>query len=215
MDNNVLQKLGNKTITKREIFQELEQNPGLLPTIFEGLSSSKATIRYGCAGVLMDFSENYPERLYPQFETFVSLMKSKYRILTWNALAITANLTRVDKEDKFDEIFDKYYDYLNDEYMVTVANVVGNSAKIAIAKPYLAERITSRLLSVENIKTTPHLTAECKRVIVQHAIKSLDLFFNEIESKEQVLSFVKRQTHSTRATLRKEALDFLKKRNRS
>jgi hypothetical protein len=215
MDNNVLQKLGNKIITKKELFQELEQNQSLLPTILEGLSSSKATIRYGCAGVLMDFSENYPERLYPQFETFVNLMNSKHRILTWNALAIIANLTRVDKEGKFDEIFDKYYDYLNDEYMVTVANVVGNSAKIAIAKPYLAERITSRLLSVENIKTTPHLTAECKRVIVQHAIKSLDLFFNEIESKEQVLSFVKRQTHSTRATLRKEALDFLKKRNRS
>jgi hypothetical protein len=215
MDNNLLQKLGNKIITKKELFQELEQNQSLLPTILEGLSSSKATIRYGCAGVLMDFSENYPERLYPQFETFVNLMNSKYRILTWNALAVIANLTRVDKEGKFDEIFDKYYDFLNDEYMVTVANVVGNSAKIAMAKPYLTERITSRLLSVENIKTTPHLTTECKRVIVQHTIKSLYLFFNEIKSKEQVLSFVKRQTNSTRATLRKEALDFLKKRNRS
>ena len=215
MDTNVLQKLGSKIITKKELFQDLEQNPSLLPTILKGLSSSKAAIRYGCAGVLMDFSEKYPERLYPQFETFVNLMNSKYRILTWNVLAIIANLTRVDKENKFDQIFDKYYNYLNDEYMVTVANVVGNSAKIAIAKPYLAERITSRLLSVENIKTTPHLTAECKRVIVQQAIRSLDLFFDEIKSKEQVLSFVKRQTSSTRATLKKDALDFGKKRNRN
>jgi hypothetical protein len=161
----------------------------------------------------MDFSEKYPEKLYPQFDTFVNLMNSKYRILTWNALAIIANLTRVDTEGKFDAIFDKYYNYLNDAYMVTVANVVGNSPKIAMAKPHLVQRITAQLLSIENIKLTPHLTAECKKVIAQHTIKSLDLFFNEIEAKEQVLSFVKKHTNSTRTTLREEALDFLKKRN--
>jgi len=213
MDFDVLQKLENKTITKEELFQELVQNSNLLPTILHGVSSSKAAIRYGCAKVLMDFSEKYPEKLYPQFDTFVSLMNSKYRILTWNALAIIANLTRVDTEGKFDAIFDKYYNYLNDAYMVTVANVVGNSPKIAMAKPHLVQRITAQLLSIENIKLTPHLTAECKKVIAQHTIKSLDLFFNEIEAKEQVLSFVKKHTNSTRTTLREEALDFLKKRN--
>jgi hypothetical protein len=215
MDVDVLQKLSNKTITKEELFQELVQNSNLLPTILHGMYSSKASIRYGCGKVLMDFSEKYPERLYPQFDTCVDLLNSKYRILTWNALAIIANLTRVDKEGKFDEIFEKYYDYLNDEYMVTVANVIGNSAKIAIAKPHLIQIITDRLLSVENIKVTPHLTIECKKVIAQQAIKSFDLFFNKIEAKERVISFVKKQANSTRAPLKREALDFLKKRNRN
>ncbi len=128
-------------------------------------------------------------------------------------MAIIANLTRVDADRKFEAIFDQYYGFLNDEYMVTVANVVGNSAKIALAKPYLVQRITSELLKVENIKLTPHLTAECKRVIIEHTIRSLDVFFEKIEAKEQVLSFVRKQLGSTRKSLQKEARSFLEKRN--
>ena len=211
MESGLLQKLGNKSITKEKLLQKLEQNFDLLPEVLKGTSSSKAGIRYGCAKVLMDFSEKHPEKLYPYMDTFTELLSSKYRILTWNALAIIANLSRVDKDQKFDAIFDKYYSFLNDEYMVTVANVVGNSAKIALSKPHLVQKITTELLKVDNISVTPHLTEECKRVITEHAIKTLDVFFDKIEAKAKVISFVKRQLDSPRASLRKEAESFLKK----
>ena len=213
METDLLQKLGSKAFTKEELLQKVEKDFSLLPVVLKGTSSPKATVRYGCAKVLMDVSEKYPEILYPYFDNFIVLLESKYRILTWNAIAIIANLTRVDRGRKFDVIFDQYYGFLNDEYMVTVANVVGNSAKIALAKPHLVQRITSELLKVENIKLTPHLTAECKRVIIEHTIKSLDVFFEKIEAKEQVLSFVRKQLCSTRTSLRKEAQSFLEKRN--
>lgn len=213
METDLLQKLGSKTITKDKLLQEVERDFSLLPVVLKGTSSSKATVRYGCAKVLMDMSEKYPKILYPYFDDFIVLLKSKYRILTWNAMAIIANLARVDRDRKFDAIFDRYYGFLNDEYMVTVANVVGNSAKIALAKPYLVQRITSELLKVENIKLTPHLTAECKRVIIEQTIKSLDVFFEKIEANEQVLSFVRRHLRSTRTSLRKEAESFLEKRD--
>jgi hypothetical protein len=212
METDLLQKLGSKIITKEELLQKVEQDFGLLPTVLKGTSSSKAAIRYGCAKVLMDLSEKHPEKLYPHIDYFIELLDSKYRILTWNAIAIIANLTKVDGDLKFDAILDKYYSFLNDEYMVTVANVVGNSAKIALAKPYLVQRITTELLKVENIKLTPHLTAECKRVIMEHTLKSLDAFFEKIEAKEQVVSFAKKQLDSTRTSLRKEAQSFLEKR---
>ena len=213
METDLLQKLGSKTFTKEELLQKVEKDFSLLPVVLKGTSSPKATVRYGCAKVLMDMSEKYPEILYPYIVNFIVLLKSKYRILTWNAIAIIANLTRVDRDRKFDAIFDQYYGFLNDEYMVTVANVVGNSAKIALARPHLVQRITSELLKVENIKLTPHLTAECKRVIIEHAVKSLDVFFEKIEAKELVLSFVRKQLCSTRTSLRKEAQSFLEKRN--
>ena len=213
METDLLQKLGSKAFTKEELLQKVEKDFSLLPVVLKGTFSSKATVRYGCAKVLMDMSEKYPEILYPYFDDFIVLLKSKYRILTWNAIAIIANLTRVDRDRKFDAIFDQYYGFLNNEYMVTVANVVGNSAKIALAKPHLVQRITSKLLKIENIKLTPHLTAECKRVIIEHTIKSLDVFFEKIEAKEQVLSFVRKQLCSTRTSLRKEAQSFLEKRN--
>ena len=211
VESGLVQKLGDKSISKKELLQRLEQNSDLLREVLKGTSSTKAGIRYGCGKVLMDYSEEHPERLYPHFEVFVKLLDSKYRILTWNALAIIANLTVVDVDRAFDAIFGKYYSFLNDEYMVTVANVVGNSAKIASAKPYLVQKITAELMKVEEISVTPHLTEECKRVIAEHAIKAFDVFFDKVEAKARVISFVKRQLESPRASLRKEAERFLKK----
>ena len=201
----------DKTITKKELLDRVRQDFSLISFLLSGVGSSKAAVRYGCAKVLMDLSEENPEKLYPYFDSFIDLLDSKYRILTWNALAIIANLTRVDTNKKFDAIFGRYYSFLDNDYMVTVANVVGNSGKIALAKPYLIPKITEELLKVEDISTGPHLTEECKRVIAQHAIKTLDLFFDRIDQKERVISFVKAHLDSPRKSLRTAAENFLKK----
>lgn len=185
----------------------------MVPVLLEGTHSPKAAVRYGCAKVLMDLSAEYPERLYAHMDSFIGLLASEYRILTWNALAIIANLARVDEKEKLDAALEKYYSFLNSDYMVTVANTVGNSGKIALAKPYLIPRITVELLKVENISVTPHLTEECKRVIAEKAIMTFDLFFDKLAEKEKkkVLSFVKRQLGSPRITLDTKAASFLEK----
>jgi hypothetical protein len=198
-------------MTKQQLLKKVKQNHELIPEILGGISSSKPAIRYSCAKVLMDLSEEEPEQLYPHMDFFINLLDSKYRILTWNAIIIIANLTKIDTENKFDPIFNKYYNYLDDEYMVTVANVVGNSGKIALAKPYLTQKITDKLLKVENISTTPHLSEECKRVITEHAIKTIDVFFPQIEQKDKVISFVKKHLNSSRESLRTESEKFLEK----
>ena len=210
MENEIFQKLVDKSLTKEELLLKVKQNFDLLLIIFNGISSSKAAIRYGCSKALMDLSEEHPEKLYPYMDFFIDLLDSRYRILTWSAMAIIANLTKIDADKKFDAIFEKYYGFLNDEYMVTVANIVGHSGKIALAKPHLIQKIMNKLLTVENISTTPHLTEECKRVIAEKAIESFNMFFHEIKDKEKVISFVKRNLNSPRKTLRKKAEDFLK-----
>ena len=173
MENELLEKLADKSMTTRELFQTVEQDWTLLPQLLEGVSSSKASIRYGCSKVLMGLSEAHPTKLYPFMDSIIDLLDSKYRILIWNALAIIANLARVDKDKKFDAAFDKYYSFVNNEYMVTVANVVGNSGKIALAKPYLTDKITNELLKVDDISLTSHLTEECKRVIAEKTTNPL------------------------------------------
>jgi hypothetical protein len=205
------QALVDKTITKQELLDKVEQDSGLISLLLRGVDSSKAAVRYSCAKVLMDLSERHPEKLYPHFDLFIELLDSRYRILTWNALAIIANLTQVDVDKKFDAIFDKYYGFLKKGYMVTVANVVGNSSKIANAKPYLIPKITDELLKVKSISTGPHLTDECKRVIAQQVIKSFDLFFDRIDQKEAVIFFVKACLYSSRKKLRTAAENFLEK----
>jgi hypothetical protein len=213
VENSLLARVADKTLTKEELRQKVEQNFNLLVVLLKGTGSSKAVVRYGCAKVLMDLSEAYPEKLYPYWNKFTILLDSKYRILTWNAMAIIANLAKVDKQDKLNTVFDKYYSFLNNDYMVSVANVVGNSAKIALAKPKLIPRITAELLNVENVSVTPHLTEECKLVIAEKAVVTFGLFFDKIEGneKKKVLSFVERQLSSPRKTLRAKAAQFLKK----
>lgn len=208
---NELVKLVNKSLTREELFQKVSQNFDLLPKILDGVSSQKAAIRYGCAKVLMDLSEEYPEKLYHHIDFFINLLDSKYRILTWNAMAIIANLTRVDTDKKFDAIFNHYFNFTNDEYMVTVANVVKHSAQIALAKPYLIPKITIELLNVENISLSPHLTEECKRVIIEKTLKSFTKFLDKIEDKEEVLSFVQKYLDSSRKPLRIQAEKIIKR----
>ncbi len=209
--SKLAQSLMDKTVTKEELLNRVKQDFSLIPLLLKGVNHPRAAVRYGCSKVLMDLSEEHPEKLYPHFDFFVNLLDSKYRILTWNALAIIANLTQVDTDNKFDAIFDRYYSFLDDDYMVTVANVVGNSGKIAHAKPYLIPKITDELLKVQNLSTTPHLTEECRRVIAQHTIKAFDLFFDRIDKKQQVTSFVKTCLDSPRKKLRTAAENFLEK----
>jgi len=213
--SELAQALVDKTMTKEELLKRVKEDFSLIPLLLTGVGSQKAAVRYGCAKVLMDLSEEHPEKLYPYMDSFIDLLDSKYRILTWNALAIIANLTRVDAEKRFDAVFGKYYSFLDNDYMVTVANVVGNSGKIAHAKPYLIPKITDELLKVQDISTGPHLTEECKRVIAQQTIKSLDLFFDRIDQKERVISFVEACLDSPRERLRTAAETFLERCSRS
>jgi hypothetical protein len=211
MQHALLEKLGNKTLSREELEQKVKADFSLLPTIMKGVSSPKPAVRYGCGRILMDLSGEHPDKLYPHMGFFVSLLDSKYRILKWVALAVLANLARVDSENRFDAVFSKYYGFLDDEYMVTVANVVGHSGIIALAKPYLVPRITRELLKTEKLKTTPHSTEECRLVIAEKAIISFDVFFDKVEDKEAVLAFVKRHVGKPRKSLKATAEAFLEK----
>jgi hypothetical protein len=203
--------LEDKTLTKGMLHRIVEHNFDLIPILVKGMYSLKPSVRYGCGKVLMDLSETHPEKMYQNIDSFIDLLDSKYRIITWNSMAIIANIAEVDKEKKIDTIFQKYINFLKDEYVITVANTIENLGKIALAKPYLIQKITTEILRVENIKLTPHLTEECRRVIAEKAIGSFDQFFNNIQEKKKVLSFVERQVKSSRKSLRSKAAEFVKK----
>jgi hypothetical protein len=211
MQSTLIGRLADKTLTKKELLQKAENDPTLISTLIEGTSSPKASIRYGCGAVLMELSEKQPCKVYPYWNSIVAMLDSKHRILNWNALAVIANLTQGDKEGKFDQIFDRYFGFLGSEYMVTVANTVGYSAKIAEHKPYLADKILAELLKVDNLKTTPHLTEECKLVIAEKALETFDTLIGLVQNKQAIIQFALKHQNSARASLQKLAQKFLKK----
>jgi hypothetical protein len=211
MKTDLLQDLASKEITKIQLLRQVEKDFGLVPVLLEGTSSSKATVRYGCGSTLVELSEKYPDKLYSYMDNFVLLLDGKHRILTWNALAAIASLTIVDSDRKFDAIFDKYYSFLGSEYMVTVANVVANSAKIVANKPYLADKITMELLKVNNLQTTSHLTQECRLVIAEKTLQTFNTIIKLTKNTKDIVAFAQKHQDSARISLKKEVQNFLGK----
>lgn len=115
------------------------------------------------------------------------------------------------QKNKFDEIFKKYHSFLSADSMITVAHVVDNSGKIAKARPHLAQRIASELLKLEKIPTKPQPTQECKNILLGKIILAFDMYFDQIENKDDMISFVKRQGNNTRNATKVKAEKFLKK----
>lgn len=211
LSDDLLKHLEDKSITKRELTKAVEGDYHLLPTLIDGMSSPKAAIRYGCSSALLDLSQSHPEKLYPYFNHFALLLGGKYRILTWNATAILANLSSVDVDSRFESIFDNYFGLIEDEYMVTVANAVANSGKIALAKPHLTEEILDEILRVDLLPVTPHLSEECRRVIAEKAIESIDSFCGQIKDRGRVLDFAGKYLGSPRSSLRIKVGKFIAK----
>ena len=206
---DIVEKLGTKEITAVDIAKNVIKDPGLLLEIFNGISSKNSRIRFKSAKILRVISEKNPEILYSKMDFFIDLLDSENRILKWIAIDVVGNLTSIDSKNRFDKIFEKYYSFLLAESMITVAHIVDNSGKIAKAKPHLTQRITSELLKIEKIPTRPHLTQECKNILLGKVILAFGMYFDQIENKDSVISFVKRQVNNTRNATKAKAEKFL------
>ncbi|UCH88071.1 MAG: hypothetical protein JSV49_07330 [Thermoplasmata archaeon] len=203
----ILDDLSTRKITPDDLAEMVIHNIDLLPDIIKGISSDNARIRLGCAKIIRTVSEKKPDAVYPVSKYFITLLDSENNIIKWNAMDVLANLAKVDSNKTIEKIFTKYYDLLTDESMVTAGHVVDNSGKIAIAKPHLTERITDELLKLDKI---PRNT-ECKNILKGKAILAFDAYFEQIENKDAVISFVKKQLRNKRNATKTKAKQFLKK----
>ena len=68
--SKLAQSLMDKTVTKEELLNRVKQDFSLIPLLLKGVNHPRAAVRYGCSKVLMDLSEEHPEKLYPHFDFF-------------------------------------------------------------------------------------------------------------------------------------------------
>ena len=179
----------------------------LIPDIMEGLKAEEARIRYGCAKTIRIISELRPELLYPQFDFFVRLLSHENKIYQWDAAFVLSQLARADKEGRFDEVFDKYFLPIPGPAMITAANVIHGGARIAQAKPHLADRIAVEVVKVARAR---YRTAECRNVAIGHAIVALGSIIPLLRQPARAVEFVRRQSRNPRPATRKKAERFLK-----
>ncbi len=207
--SNLLTSIARKGANKETIAQKVIRQPKLLPEVLAGLDAEKPAVKYGCASVLRFVSEKQPALLAPQLDRFIELLDCENTFLKWGAILIVGNLAGVDSKKRIERILDKFLQPIREPVMVTAACVIGSAARIALARPALADKIATEILKVDTAK---YQTDECRNVALGHAIKALDQFFDHINDKQTVIEFVRRQLNNSRNATRRKAAEFLKKR---
>ena len=208
---DIAKELNKKGADTAKIARYAVKNPECIEQLIDGVTLPKGSIRFGYEKVLRLISEKRPELIYPYFNVFKKLSGCDNSFLKWGAIIIVFLYHQTDLI--IDKIFEEYYAPITGQVMVTASNVIGGSVKIALAKPYLTQKITQEILKVEKAKFLYHgeLSPECRNVAIGQAIDSFDNFYEQIENKDAVIKFVKRQLKNSRAKVAKKAEKFLKK----
>ena len=202
-----LARISRLALNPAQLARKAIRNPRLLADIAEGLKADKPRVKYGCAKALQLVSEHRPDVIYPHFEFFVRLLDHENKILQWDAAFVLSHLARVDDDDKFAGIIDRYFSPIIGPVMITAANVIRGGARIAQAKPRLADRIAAEVLKVARAR---YRTPECRNVAIGHAILALGDLLPLLCHPARVVRFVRRQTKNSRPATRKKAEHFLK-----
>ena len=210
---NIAQKLSKKGADVSKIAAQAIENPESINDLIEGLTAPKGSLRFGFEKVLRLISEQRPDLVYPFFDTYVKLLDSENSFLKWGAILTIANLAAIDSDKRFDAIFKKYYSPITGPVMVTAANIIGSSARIAQAKPELTKRITREIMRVEKarFKHKGSPSTECRNVALGQAIDTFDKIYDQIDDKETVIKFVKKRLKNRRKAVVKKAQGFLKR----
>lgn len=198
--------LDKKVANIENLAEEALYGDDLFKELMEGILAKDNILRGNSFKTLEIISEENPEFLYPEWDYFNKMLKSKNNYHKYIAIYLLANLTAVDVEKKFEAIFEDYFGILGGDKAMIASHVALNSSKIALNKPELQERIIGILLNIDEIHQ-----GKQTEMIKAYVVEALQETYSEIEDKERVLDFVKAQLESKSPKTRKIAAEFLDK----
>ncbi|MFW9819555.1 MAG: hypothetical protein ACFFE5_08085 [Candidatus Thorarchaeota archaeon] len=190
-----------------KIVNKVLKDNNFLSEVLKGVISKNDSIRYPNAIAIEILSEEKPEIVYPQWNVFVDLLNSKNAYHKSIGISVISNLTKIDNEKKFEEIFEDFFKLLNDKSVIVARKLSIYSGRIAKSKPSLDSRIETILLSIDD---TQHSKSR-KDLIKGDIIASLSEYFENIKDKANIIEFVKNQLESSSPSTVKKAKEFLLK----
>jgi len=203
----MLPDLNTKDVDAESLAQQAREDQEFLSKLVDGLSDRQERVGYNCLRALLLVADERSELLYPHWHVFVELLASENTYFKLRGVNLIAAVIGADTENRFEQIFDQYYDLLDDKSVITASYIAGNSGKIARTKPDLQSRITSRLLSIDETHHPP----ERRDLLKGFAVEAFGQYFEESDHKAEVLEFVTAQLESKSPKTRKLAKSFLKK----
>lgn len=191
-----VERLARDAVNDQDLFQELK----------EGVRSKDNNARQNSFKAVQVIAQENPDFLYAEWDYFQEMLKSPNNYHKYIAIYILASLTSVDKDNKFDKIFDDYYGILAGDKAMTASHVALNSSLISHNKPNLRSRIVDILMSIDDIHQ-----GKQKELIKAYAIEALGKIYPEAGNKESIENFVKSQIDSKSPKTRNMAQCFLER----
>lgn len=183
-----------------------------LAELVAGLSSKDLGIKQRSFLSLQKLAAVTPERLYRRhWDGIAALLDDPGADAKYIAVYLLAGMAAADADDRFDEVFYKYFSLLDDNTLIAPMHVALNAAAVYKAKPELRNDIVKLLTSIDRTHHTPSR----KALIAAYAIESLDKIFDDIEDKPAVLEFVRGYLKAPSPKARAMAGAFLKRRDRT
>jgi hypothetical protein len=180
-----------------------------LADLVAGLSSKTLETKQRSFLSLQKLTETNPECLHLRhWDDIAAFLDAPGVDAKYIAIYLLAGMAAADSEDRFDNIFNKYFSLLDDNTLIAPMHVALNAAAVFKAKPDLREDIVKLLICIDRTHHTPSR----KALIAAYAIDSLDKVFEDIEDKAAVLEFVRGYLKAPSPKARTMAKAFLKKR---
>ncbi len=203
----MLPDLNTKDVDLESLARQARENQGFLSELVDGLSDRHERVGYNCLRALLLVADERPELLYPHWHVFVELLARENTYFKLRGANMIAAIIGADTESRFEQIFDQYYDLLDDKSVIMGSYIAANSGQIAHTKPGLQSRITRRLLSIDETHHPP----ERRDLIKGFALEAFGQYFEESDHKAEILEFATAQLESKSPKTRKIAKAFLKK----
>ncbi|MFW9970699.1 MAG: hypothetical protein ACFFDF_10910 [Candidatus Odinarchaeota archaeon] len=194
-------------IQAEKIIRRILKDEKYLSELLKGIIAKEDSVRYPNALALENLSINNPKMIYPQWEVFTELLKSKNAYHRSIAISTISNLSIIDDQNKFEKIFEEFFKLIDDNSVIVIRKLAIYAGRIAKAKPLLRSKITNILLDIDN---TQHISSH-KDLIKGDIIESFSEYFKDMENKNEIIKFVKNQLKSSSPSTVKKAKNFLSK----
>jgi hypothetical protein len=127
-----------------------KQPSAYIDAIISGLRSGNRRIENGCAELASLLSEEHPKLLYPHVQLFIANLKSREKVVRWEAVCTLGNLASIDAAMAIVPHIGTMTAFLRDKSIVLQGHAVRALAKIATAVPKEAKRVSDALIAAKD-----------------------------------------------------------------
>lgn len=183
----------NQEPIRDEIVKHMRSNPDIM-------------VYYHCYYVVAKASLERPDLFYKYWDEIAALLKHENSYHRNFALEILANLTKVDHEDRFSQVFPDYFRCLDDKKFMTGQCCARNSLKVLENHRELMDQLIPILLDLDGHSSYP---IKQKELLKCDLLEVFAHFYKEIGGNLEVNEFIQSAVHSQSPKTRKKAKELV------